>query len=220
MTEHTLDLNGLLGARLCHDLISPVGAIRNGLELLEYSANMNGPELNLIRESASSADAKLRYFRVAFGRDAFEQVMNAIDIRDIVTSYAHGTSFEIDWKISEILPKPIVKTLMLCLLCLETVIQRSGRVVVARTAGDISLTAYPKRTLTQLHLAEALRTHSWPTDLTASQVRFPLAAQAMKTCNLEPSISFESTKFTLFLRSLDHEKEITPESHRHQLQDT
>lgn len=220
MPEYTLDLNGLLGARLCHDLISPVGAIRNGLELLEFSKNLDGPELDLIRESASNAEAKLRYFRVAFGRDASGQVMAATDIRDIVASYVQDSDFDVEWDISGTLPRPIVKTLLLCLLCLETAVQRSGQVFVTQAEDEISLAAYPKRTITQHHLTEALRTHAWPSDLTASQVHFPLAAQAISACYLEPTVTWDDSKITLSLRSLQQEQDIMPASYRHQLQDT
>ena len=55
MRDYSLDIPGLLGARLCHDLISPVGAISNGLELLQLSGDLNGPERDLIADSAASA---------------------------------------------------------------------------------------------------------------------------------------------------------------------
>jgi histidine phosphotransferase ChpT len=222
MPEYTLDLNGLLGARLCHDLISPVGAIRNGMELLELSGNSNGPELELIRESASNADSKLRYFRVAFGMYASEQVLAASEIRELVCCYVHDSAFEVDWKLSDTLPRPIVKTLLLCLLCLETLVQRSGQIIVTQAAGEISLTAYPKRILAQRHLTEALKTQAWPPDLTAAQVHFPLAAQAINTCQLVPALRWEDTKVTLTLSSMEQEQEqdFMPASLRHQLQDT
>lgn len=58
----------LLCSRLCHDLISPVGAVRSGLELLaEFDDDPGGEAMALITSSAESASLKLRFFRVAFG---------------------------------------------------------------------------------------------------------------------------------------------------------
>ena len=58
----------LLCSRLCHDLISPVGAVKSGLELLaEFDDDPGGETMALINNSAESASRKLRFFRVAFG---------------------------------------------------------------------------------------------------------------------------------------------------------
>ena len=65
------ELASLVAARLCHDLVSPLGAIGNGVELLEMSGDFPGisksPELALITESVRSARARVRFFRTAFG---------------------------------------------------------------------------------------------------------------------------------------------------------
>ncbi|HMR60143.1 MAG TPA: histidine phosphotransferase, partial [Amaricoccus sp.] len=61
------DLSALVSARLCHDLISPMGAIRNGMELLQMApGEAQSPEHALIADSLETALAKLRYFRLAF----------------------------------------------------------------------------------------------------------------------------------------------------------
>ncbi len=62
-----MDLNALVGSRICHDLISPLGAIGNGVELLAMSGSGDTPEMALISESVENANARIRFFRVAFG---------------------------------------------------------------------------------------------------------------------------------------------------------
>src|SRR5208283_1084413 len=64
-----LDLAALLSSRVCHDVISPVGAIINGLEVLEdeKDAEMRGHALDLIKSSASEASSRLQFCRLAFG---------------------------------------------------------------------------------------------------------------------------------------------------------
>src|ERR1700736_2717843 len=64
-----LDLAALLCSRLCHDLISPVGAIINGLEVMEEDKDEETKTfaLDLIKKSATQASAKLQFYRLAFG---------------------------------------------------------------------------------------------------------------------------------------------------------
>jgi len=68
-TEQELRLVELLCSRLCHDLVSPIGAIHNGLELLEENElEMEKEILGLLRKSSIEASCRLRFFRVAFGQ--------------------------------------------------------------------------------------------------------------------------------------------------------
>ena len=80
-----LDLAALLCSRVCHDVISPVGAINNGLEVLEDERDeqMRGFALDLIRKSARQASAKLQFARLAFG--AAGSAGAQIDLRDAET---------------------------------------------------------------------------------------------------------------------------------------
>ena len=68
-TLDALDLAALLSSRICHDVISPVGAIVNGLEVLdeEKDDEMRGFALDLIKKSARTASARLQFCRLAFG---------------------------------------------------------------------------------------------------------------------------------------------------------
>ncbi|HMU22649.1 MAG TPA: histidine phosphotransferase, partial [Sphingorhabdus sp.] len=69
MSDNDIDLAALLCSRLCHDLLSPVGAMNNGLELLadEHDPEMRKRCMDLLAESAKSAADKLKFFRLAFG---------------------------------------------------------------------------------------------------------------------------------------------------------
>lgn len=64
-----MDLAALLCSRVCHDVISPVGAIANGIELLDEGTDEDTAEIamDLIRSSAKNASARLQYARIAFG---------------------------------------------------------------------------------------------------------------------------------------------------------
>jgi histidine phosphotransferase ChpT len=66
---NAIDLASLLCSRLCHDLLSPVGALNNGLELMadEQDPDMRERCLELLSESAKASANKLKFFRLAFG---------------------------------------------------------------------------------------------------------------------------------------------------------
>ena len=68
MTSST-DLAALMCSRLCHDMLSPVGALSNGLELLadETDPDMRDKVIELLEQSAKSSAGKLKFFRLAFG---------------------------------------------------------------------------------------------------------------------------------------------------------
>ena len=66
MPIDTAKLATLVASRLCHDLVSPVGAISNGLELIALAGTPGPEEMELIEQSCTSATARLNFFRVAF----------------------------------------------------------------------------------------------------------------------------------------------------------
>ncbi|MFB2531843.1 histidine phosphotransferase family protein [Paracoccus sp. p4-l81] len=129
-------LAGLVTARLCHDLISPLGAIGNGVELLAMpGAQANGPELTLVSESVDTAQARIRMFRVAFGASASDQRMSSPEAAGLMQDLARTGRLTIDWQAEGDMARREVKMLLLAGLCLETALPRGGRVLVCRS-GD------------------------------------------------------------------------------------
>lgn len=130
-----LDLAALLCSRVCHDLISPVGAIVNGLEVLDDNPTPDDREfaLGLIRKSARSASAKLQFCRLAFG--AAGSAGAQIDTGDAETM-ARGV-FEDDktrltWGLPRLLlPKNRVKLLLNMLVVAQQTIPRGGMLAVS-----------------------------------------------------------------------------------------
>ena len=129
-----LDLAALLCSRVCHDIISPVGAIINGLEVLDED---NGEEMRefaftLIRKSASQASAKLQFARLAFG--AAGSAGAEIDLSDaekVARGYMQGEKAEFAWESPRVLmPKNLVKLLLNLILLAATAIPRGGLVKV------------------------------------------------------------------------------------------
>ncbi|WP_298464327.1 histidine phosphotransferase family protein [uncultured Erythrobacter sp.] len=116
MTSQT-DLAALLCSRLCHDMLSPVGALSNGLELLadEQDPEMRAKCVELMEQSAKTSTDKLKFFRLAFGAaGGFGEVVPIEEAQDVITALASDAKgVELNWALTEnSLPKPAVKVML------------------------------------------------------------------------------------------------------------
>ncbi len=139
-----LDLAALLCSRVCHDVISPVGAIVNGLEVLEEEkdAEMRAFAVDLIKKSAKTASARLQFCRLAFG--AAGSAGASIDTGD-AESVARGLLADdrtkLEWNAMRVLmPKNKVKLILNLCLIAAAAIPRGGVINVTIT-GDGDTTA-------------------------------------------------------------------------------
>ncbi len=117
MTDASLDLASLLCSRLCHDLLSPVGAMSNGLELLaeEKDPEMRKRCMELLEQSAKASADKLKFFRLAFGAaGGFGETVAVEEPRALVDALiAANARITANWSLGvAILPKPAVKILL------------------------------------------------------------------------------------------------------------
>ncbi|MEL6530041.1 MAG: histidine phosphotransferase family protein [Pseudomonadota bacterium] len=116
MTSQT-DLAALLCSRLCHDMLSPVGALSNGLELLadEQDPEMRAKCVELLEQSAKISTDKLKFFRLAFGAaGGFGEAVPIEEAQDVITALADDAKgVELNWALTEnSLPKPAVKVML------------------------------------------------------------------------------------------------------------
>src|SRR5437868_634396 len=123
-----LELAALLCSRVCHDLISPVGAIVNGLEVLDDNPKPEDREfaLELIRKSAKTASARLQFCRLAFGAAGSSGAQ--IDLGDAQTmarGHLDDGKTRITWNLQRVLlPKNRVKLLLNMLVIAQQTIPR------------------------------------------------------------------------------------------------
>jgi histidine phosphotransferase ChpT len=141
MTIASLDLASLLCSRLCHDLLSPVGALSNGLELLadEKDPAMRQRCFELLEQSARASADKLRFFRLAFGAGSgFGEVVPLDEPRALIDALAGGTGrITMNWALAgDTLPKPAVKVLLnLAMIGIEALV-RGGTLDIAAETRD------------------------------------------------------------------------------------
>src|SRR5829696_6371008 len=127
-----LDLAALLCSRVCHDVISPVGAIANGLEVLEDEEEMQKVAMDLVRRSAKQAAAKLQFCRIAFGAaGSAGALLDLGEAGDMANAFVGDEKVKLDWQAPrETRPKGEVKLLLNMILLGMSAVPRGGMVTV------------------------------------------------------------------------------------------
>lgn len=173
MVQSNINIAALIGSRICHDLISPIGAINNGLELLSMSGDAPGPEMDLIQEGVGNASARIRFFRVAFGA-AGEQMMGRSEVVSILKDLMHGARLDVAWGPMDAQPRSRVRLAFLALLCVETAMPYGGRVEISQHEDQWLLHGHADKLNMDTGLWEILATRDAPDDLRPAQVQFAL----------------------------------------------
>jgi histidine phosphotransferase ChpT len=145
MTGDQFNLASLLGSRICHDLISPLGAISNGVELLNMSGAASMPEIELIAQSIENANARIAFFRIAFGAAEDVQVLTQGEVRRVLDDLSRGSRLSFGWEAGGPHPRAEVKLVFLALNCLETAMPRGGLISVTCADGAWCLEARGER---------------------------------------------------------------------------
>lgn len=140
-----LDLASLLCSRVCHDVISPVGAITNGLELLEVEddAAMREMAMDLVKKSARQASAKLMFCRIAFGAaGSAGSMIDMGEAGDVAKAFVGEEKVTLDWQVPrENRPKLQVKLALNMMLIGMSCIPRGGTVTVMSSGEGFAVRA-------------------------------------------------------------------------------
>jgi len=143
-----IDLAALVGSRLCHDLISPLGAIGNGIELLGMTGAVaaTSPEFQMISEAVANANARVKFFRVAFGQAGGGQRLGRAAITTLLADLAQGGRLSYDWQVEGDQARSEVKLVFLAALCLEAALPWGGQLTISRASAQWQLEARARRT--------------------------------------------------------------------------
>ncbi len=198
MNQHYRELLDLVGSRICHDLISPIGAISNGVELISMSGDMAGPELSLITESAENANARIRFFRIAFGAAQPGQMIGRGEIAAVLADVWRGSRLVAHWAPEDDQPRHMVKLAFLLMLCLESAMPRGGRLSVNVAGGHWALLGEAEQLRLEPDLWALLGGAEVRPPLRAATVQFGLAA--LLADDLERPLSIESGPETVRIR--------------------
>ncbi len=208
MTEFALDpldLAALLCSRVCHDVIGPVGAIINGLEVFdeEQDEEMREIALDLIKKSAGQASARLQFCRLAFGAAGSAGAL--IDTGDAAT-VAHGIfggeRTELAWNIPPLrMPKNNVKLILNLCLIAAAAIPRGGVIEAALSGAEEAtrITVAAKGTNAKLpgHLPLLLAGTPGLSPPGAQDIQAHYAALVAKAANMTLTVTAETDCVTI-----------------------
>ena len=175
-----IHLAALVASRICHDLISPIGAIGNGVELMIMDASgASSQEMALIVESAGHANARIRFFRIAFGLCGPDQRIGRGEVAGVLNDLAAGARTQVVWNSPQDLPRRDAKMAFLGLMCLETALIQGGDIDISMGSAGWNLTARAARIKQDTALWGGLARDASPDvydDIAAGHVHFPLLA--------------------------------------------
>jgi histidine phosphotransferase ChpT len=163
MTVNAVDFASLLCSRLCHDLLSPVGAMNNGLELLadETDPEMRAQCLSLLGDSAKASANKLKFFRLAFGAaGGFGDVVDSREAKAAIEGLlGDNERIQINWMVEESsLSKTAIKVLLNLVLMASDSLVRGGQLDIGAEVKDGTTEIVVRAEGTRLVLDAELRT--------------------------------------------------------------
>ncbi|MDC0737189.1 histidine phosphotransferase family protein [Cognatishimia sp. SS12] len=186
----------LIASRICHDLISPVGAISNGMELLAMSGQ-SSPELALISDSAEAASARVRLFRLAFGRAGDGQSVSAHEMRALCAELSDAR-LQHEWQVAEAVPRAEAKAACLAALCCERALARGGLIRSQRGEdGRWHIAAEGPQLRSDPALWTALEQGETPCEVAADTVNFALLPEWLARQGRQLVTRIEDSRITL-----------------------
>ena len=191
------DLAALLGSRICHDLISPIGAIGNGVELLMMDGMVKGPEIALISESVASANARIRFLRVAFGAATGDQRIGRPEVLGILADLNRGGRLAIDWQGPAELPRREVKLAFLLIQCLESAMAYGGRIKVERSEARWTLKGTAAKLKIDTRAWDTLSNPAATMEISAALVHFALIPDELQRQNRRLSADLREQEIRL-----------------------
>lgn len=196
------DIASLISSRICHDLVSPLGAISNGLELLELSGATNGPEYELLHDSLANATARINFFRYAFGSRSDDTFLAENAIRTTLDGFYAGTRIRVIWSIQGEVPRNQAKLALLVIQCLETFLPIGGVITASCDASRWHFSATDERLRPNEENLNHLLGRALRPGLKPSEIQFELARRILADERLTPESRRTDTEFSLSYRFL------------------
>jgi histidine phosphotransferase ChpT len=205
-----LDLAALLCSRVCHDVISPVGAIVNALEVLEEDdPSMRDFALELIKKSARNASARLQFARLAFGAAGSAGAM--IDLGDagnVANGFLNDEKLSLDWEAPRaLLPKNQVKLLLNLLVLAAQAVPRGGKLTSRATVegeqGSFVITAAGSHARIPAHVEELIAGRSETGTIDAHAVQPLSTGMVARAAGMAITFAIEGDTVTITARKSD-----------------
>lgn len=175
----------LLSSRMCHDLVSPVGAINNGVELIEeVGGGTTGEAMALIGKSAVTAARRLRCFRLAYGRAGSESGLSVNDVRQVAEHYLDGGKSKIVWPASTPIAayaehRGAMKLLLNTIMLADEMLAYGGMVQIEGEpgVGKVTIGVSGRGAVPPEHLEQAVKNELAIDDITSKTVHAYVTAR-------------------------------------------
>ena len=125
-------LANLVASRICHDLINPIGATHNGIELLALDPNVpKGMEFELITASLNDAKARVEFCRMVVGAAAQDMTVDTATFRSLMSKIFDQKRYDITWDLPDTIDRALAKRLGLSMLCIEQQMPRGASITIS-----------------------------------------------------------------------------------------
>lgn len=190
----------MIASRICHDLISPLGAISNGAELLALtSPGPPSPELDLITDCVHSAVSRTRFMRMAFGYAPESQAIGEKTLSDLVRDWSGAGRIKVDWRVRGDCSRQTARRGLLTLLCLETFLGFGGSLSVRQVQGGWKFVGEAARLQVLPNLLAMLTERQADGEITPSRIQFGLLREDLLLHGQLASGWLGETAFELFV---------------------
>lgn len=193
------DIASLVGSRICHDLISPIGAISNGVELMGMTQTAGGAEMALINDSVQNANARIRFFRVAFGNASPDQLVSGNEIKEILDATAMGGRISYEWRVPDKQPRVKVRAAFLLIQCFETALPRGGTITASQTEDRWHIHGTGPEARWDAALWDSLTNQFSRVEHTPAQVQFALLPEALHDAGWSLDVAHADTAISATL---------------------
>jgi len=175
MSDSSVEFASLLCSRLCHDLLSPVGAMNNGIELLadEHDPDMRERVIELLADSARASADRLKFFRLAFGAGGgFGETLDANEVKVAVQGLVRGNArITLGWLVEmPAIPKTAAKVLLNLVMVAFDALVRGGQLDVGVEGGEVVVRAEGPRIVLDAEIREVLAAGQGPVTSRTSAV--------------------------------------------------
>lgn len=185
----------MVASRICHDLINPVGAIANGVELFEMTGGADA-EIDLISEGIFHTSARVRFFRIAFGVSDAAQIITAGEVKSIFDDI-RSERVMLHWRVDRPMARRELRAAFLAILCVEQALPRGGEIFVTYENGW-KVVAKADIIDAAEALWEPLAENETPENLTPTTVPFALFPMCLQELGFLPTVLISNTRLSLY----------------------
>ncbi len=197
MYSTSQELTALISSRICHDLASPLGAIANGLELLELTGAGDTPEFALLSDSIQSANARIAFFRIAYGPSTDDAVLAANTLQKTLTDNFNGRKITAKWDTTTDCPRSVAKLMFLLVQAAETALPYGGALSIQADGQGGTLKCDAQEIRTDPNLWAHFSNDAPNSDLQSANIQFALARKQADDLGKQISVSRTSESLVI-----------------------